>query len=1306
MNKKVIFWIRIALAVLLAAALTVGAIFLFQKIFNSKDHEHTFSEAEVIRQHSCTEDGITILTCSCGKEQLDIILATGHSFGSWQTDKEATCTENGTKSMTCSICHTVQTEMIPRKEHDYAITAAEDKANRNQYTCTICNDSFELKAELELDPYNARYISDCDENYSFKIYSEQNEEYIRQHLYIADSYYYNTEKQVNLDYDLSGGHNGYWTVSPVTPYAAGGIYIASRSGEVFFGDMTLRDMTFQIHREESKEFSLSETVTFLQKLENEKNIYYPYTLEYSEASGSYWLSLQKTTGLKVGDIICVGDATSMEEVIAQEGDPDIFGKINFIGYDKEQKCYRVELTAPELTELFSTLNIYSNDIILRENLELVSQDQLTKQTTQLLYQSDDFAKLVCAVQDTSVTYLSSRGYVTPLSTIQDFYNSIQINDAESQFPELQDDGVIRGKIVINGEIPIPIQLTHDPDSEQLGEIKFYFKATVSLDTLEIILSLDDQTVKTDDGEKVVKAQIGSKQQITVGFTMGVEMQMDWSLSSKPYVLNTKTGTYHYATCKHVASIKDSSNIQKLTAESFFEKIANESIQVDKECKTCQPVSCMLTDSFVINTETKVIHIPTCTHVQKLKAPTAEISELPLGNLLTSNSSYRECEDCEPSKRSTNSFSEQVLQAMKSKDLGDNLDTFKAMAKEAGNSPAANTLQIAKLPFTITGLDAIDLQLGVYFDFKLEATLEYNYKLQINSEFGIYLNDNGFTPYSDSKEEQKQNNLTLTGKARVDVGLEAGINIHLVGIEKYCYAELSARAGLYAKLHGALQHDFIYNRCNYASAYFEAGIHMNLVGDARLVFIKTGEQAFLPEDRRDYPFLRYGFEKIYYNFDNMPAEILIDTIYYNLENANILNVKYYDIVNMEEGTDQLNIMGIKGKYTVKFTLKNGKNCRVSDGYLLVNTPYQSFSDELMITVTGSDRWGKYRTGNTQYSLDTYTIPIRYDASKVDPEQSIIPTGGLEYNGHYYKVYTGNAATWEDARIFCENRGGYLAVISSPEENDALYKYLQSTGVDTAYFGLFKNEQGNWEWVDAENNTYTNWSSGEPNNEGGRESYGEFYYKYTDGTWNDGNFAHGTQNDAVSFICEWETYQFAPEHNEDMTVAGRLNALVGYYQGWYTATQGITGGSIGVHRTNALLQDEAALQMYANLATDCSKDEQGNITTTYTVEDVRKIVEKHTEEYIAIYMFGPLRENPSVEDGLYTMSVTYDESKKTYTFIGSEWIQHNTYIFADVKDATLRGETLLGSIYGPGGFFGSYTKLGNLSLVRYTPSFEKT
>ena len=135
--------------------------------------------------------------------------------------------------------------------------------------------------------------------------------------------------------------------------------------------------------------------------------------------------------------------------------------------------------------------------------------------------------------------------------------------------------------------------------------------------------------------------------------------------------------------------------------------------------------------------------------------------------------------------------------------------------------------------------------------------------------------------------------------------------------------------------------------------------------------------------------------------------------------------------------------------------------------------------------------------------------------------------LTYNGHRYYIYSDTVAgTWEDAKAFCEARGGHLAVITDATENNALFNCIKTQGYDSAYFGLSDaTAEGTWTWVNGESVNYTNWHSGEPSN-GNKadkpEDYGMFYWKFTDGTWNDGDFTdYGTDNGGHAFICEWDT-----------------------------------------------------------------------------------------------------------------------------------------------------------------------------------------
>lgn len=139
-----------------------------------------------------------------------------------------------------------------------------------------------------------------------------------------------------------------------------------------------------------------------------------------------------------------------------------------------------------------------------------------------------------------------------------------------------------------------------------------------------------------------------------------------------------------------------------------------------------------------------------------------------------------------------------------------------------------------------------------------------------------------------------------------------------------------------------------------------------------------------------------------------------------------------------------------------------------------------------------------------------------------ESMDIPADAVTYNGHSYYLYDlSDIDTWAAAEAYCESLGGYLASITTQAENDFLYSYITSLGYTSAYFGLNDaEEEGTWVWANGEAVDYVNWGGSEPNSENSNEDYAMFYYKYTDGTWNDGDFGHKTNGGGQAFICEWD------------------------------------------------------------------------------------------------------------------------------------------------------------------------------------------
>lgn len=133
---------------------------------------------------------------------------------------------------------------------------------------------------------------------------------------------------------------------------------------------------------------------------------------------------------------------------------------------------------------------------------------------------------------------------------------------------------------------------------------------------------------------------------------------------------------------------------------------------------------------------------------------------------------------------------------------------------------------------------------------------------------------------------------------------------------------------------------------------------------------------------------------------------------------------------------------------------------------------------------------------------------------------IPPDAVKYNGHHYYVYPSKFVTWEEAKSFCESLGGHLAIINDAVEDNFLFRYMKSVGVDIAYFGLTDTgHEGTWLWVDNTPLIYKNWGNTEPNG-GTHENYVTYLaWVNPNGEWIDG-FFNGAAGEG-NFICEWDT-----------------------------------------------------------------------------------------------------------------------------------------------------------------------------------------
>ena len=98
MNKS-----RILPIILLAFAL------IFALASCGENHTHEY--ASVVTDPTCTADGYTTYTCSCGDTYTaDTVTALGHSHEAVVTDP--TCTEDGYTTYSCSACGDSYTDSV------------------------------------------------------------------------------------------------------------------------------------------------------------------------------------------------------------------------------------------------------------------------------------------------------------------------------------------------------------------------------------------------------------------------------------------------------------------------------------------------------------------------------------------------------------------------------------------------------------------------------------------------------------------------------------------------------------------------------------------------------------------------------------------------------------------------------------------------------------------------------------------------------------------------------------------------------------------------------------------------------------------------------------------------------------------------------------------------------------------------------------------------------------------------------------------------------------------------------------------
>ena len=143
-------------------------------------------------------------------------------------------------------------------------------------------------------------------------------------------------------------------------------------------------------------------------------------------------------------------------------------------------------------------------------------------------------------------------------------------------------------------------------------------------------------------------------------------------------------------------------------------------------------------------------------------------------------------------------------------------------------------------------------------------------------------------------------------------------------------------------------------------------------------------------------------------------------------------------------------------------------------------------------------------------------------------------------HTYEVIAGDLS-WEDAKNACEERGGYLATITSEEEYEKISEMADRSGLTYLWLGAkLQSDTEEWKqagWITGEDWTFDNWYPGEPSRQD------------TDGT-------------KQLFLCMWKAkyneeeigWTFNDQRNDIVGAFPKIAGKVGYVCEYERETNG--------------------------------------------------------------------------------------------------------------------------------------------------------
>ncbi len=172
-----------------------------------------------------------------------------------------------------------------------------------------------------------------------------------------------------------------------------------------------------------------------------------------------------------------------------------------------------------------------------------------------------------------------------------------------------------------------------------------------------------------------------------------------------------------------------------------------------------------------------------------------------------------------------------------------------------------------------------------------------------------------------------------------------------------------------------------------------------------------------------------------------------------------------------------------------------------------------------------------------------------------------------NGHCYEAVASASISWYEANDVATQKGGYLATITSPEENAFVYALIKTNAALWEprltgncwgpWIGGMQipgsiEPAGGWAWANGEPFGYANWNAGEPSNDHGIEDRIHFWGQQAavGDVWNDRPATNSVRGFVIEYDVHpnavWLSISFLSRDTLQITWASRPD--VGYTVQW--------------------------------------------------------------------------------------------------------------------------------------------------------------